>query len=355
VNDLQACGLIAELLAARRGAASTVRLRRHLARVTTHWPRLLLLASEELVTPALAVAILRTNLVSDRDEELRRYFETILALNRERNRRIHAQVRSLVGVLNQNGIEPIALKGVAYLLMGLFQDPAERVIGDIDLLAPHGRSAQAVEALLEIGYRIADDGDHEHHHHHPALVHPAWPAAVEIHKETVSHLYRRALPAEAVAQRACTLTIEGGRVALPCPEDLIVHNIVHHQLANRNFWSADLSLRDAYDLVLLIRRFGRDLDWPRLSERLSRDVGSSKVGFYVRQAHRLFGLRPYAPLPRSISIRMVEARWAVHAAGWFPWLRRATRLLAYQTQACARLVSSAAERRRLVRRLFTPQ
>lgn len=355
MNDLQACGLIADLLAARRGAASTVRLRRRLAHANTQWPRLLLLASEELVTPALAVAIQRTNLLGARDEELRQYFDTILDFNRERNRLIHAQVRTLAGVLNQNGIEPIALKGIAYLLMGLFQNPAERVIGDIDLLVPHGRSAQAVEALIGIGYRIVDDGEHDHHHHHPALIHASWPAAVEIHKETVSHLYRRALPAEAVAQRARTITIEGGRIALPCPEDLIVHNIVHHQLANRNFWSAELSLRDAYDLVLLIRRFRKELDWPRLSKRLSRDVGSSKVGFYVRQTHRLFGLRPPAPLTHSISIRMVEARWAVHAAGWFPWLQRATRLLAYQTQACARLIASAAERRRFVRRMFTLQ
>jgi hypothetical protein len=173
--------------------------------------------------------------------------------------------------------------------MGLFHDPGERLIGDIDLLVPHGRSGEAVEALIGMGYRVADEGEQDHHHHHPALVHAAWPAAVEIHKETVSHLYRRALPAEAVARRARTMTIAGRRIGVPCAEDLIVHNIVHSQLANRNFWSAEFSLRDAYDLVLLTRRFGNELNWARLGRRLDRDVGGGKVGFYVRQTHRLFG------------------------------------------------------------------
>ena len=149
------------------------------------------------------------------------------------------------------------------------------------------------------------------------------------------------------------MTIEGRRIGLPCPEDLIVHNIVHSQLSNRNFWSADFPLRDAYDLVLLMHRFGKDLDWARLCSRLARDVGSGKVGFYVRQTHRLFGVRSQAPLPRSFSTRIVEVRWTLHAAGWFPWLQRATRRLAYHAQACARLTTSAPERQRLMRRLFT--
>jgi hypothetical protein len=354
VNDLQAFGLIGELLGARRGAALHVHLRRRVGAVGPDWPQLLMRASEQLVTPALAVAMRRWNLLGHGDEELARYFDGVLDLNRERNRLIHDQVRTIVDVLNSKGIEPIALKGVAYLLMGLFHDPGERVIGDIDLLVPHDHSGEAVEALIGIGYRVADGGEHEHHHHHPALVHGAWPAAVEIHKETVSHLYRRALPAEALVRRARAVTLEERRFGLPCPEDLIVHNIVHSQLANRHFWSAELSLRDAYDLVLLTRRFGKDLDWARLSRRLARDVGSGKVGFYVRQSHRLFGGRSRAPLPHSLGTRIVEVRWALHAAGWFPWLQRATRCLAYQAQACARLSTNALERQRLIRRLFTP-
>jgi hypothetical protein len=130
--------------------------------------------------------------------------------------------------------------------------------------------------------------------------------------------------------------------------------IVHSQLANRNFWSAEFSLRDAYDLVLLTRRFGNELNWARLGRRLDRDVGGGKVGFYVRQTHRLFGVRLQAPLPHSIGTHIAEVRWSVHAAGWFPWLQRATRHLAYQAQACGRLITSAPERHRFVRRLFTP-
>ena len=160
VNDLQAFGLIGELLAARRGAKSRVRLRRRLASVGLDWPKLLVLASEQLLTPALAAAVLRLHLLGKGNEELERYFEGVLDLNRERNRLIGAQVRAILGVLNPRGIEPIGLKGIAYLLMELFHDRGERVIGDIDLLVPQDRSGEAVDALIGIGYRLAHGREH---------------------------------------------------------------------------------------------------------------------------------------------------------------------------------------------------
>jgi Uncharacterised nucleotidyltransferase len=95
------------------------------------------LASEQLVTPALAAAVLRLHLLGKGNEELGRYFEGVLDLNRKRNRLIGGQVRAILDVLNPRGIEPIGLEGIAHLLMELFHDPGERVIGDIDLLVPH--------------------------------------------------------------------------------------------------------------------------------------------------------------------------------------------------------------------------
>lgn len=83
MDDLQAFGLIGELLAVRRGVRSHVRLRRRRASAVLDWPKLLVLASEQLVTPALAAAVLRLHLLGKGNEELGRYFEGVFGFQSE--------------------------------------------------------------------------------------------------------------------------------------------------------------------------------------------------------------------------------------------------------------------------------
>lgn len=62
-----------------------------------------------------------------------------------------------VRVLNDAGIVPMPLKGV--LLQHLvYQDPAERLLSDADVLIPPGRFEEAIDALRAAGHRIAPEG-----------------------------------------------------------------------------------------------------------------------------------------------------------------------------------------------------
>lgn len=62
-----------------------------------------------------------------------------------------------VRVLNGEGILPMPLKGVL-LQHTVYQDPADRLLSDADLLVPPGRFDEAVGALRAAGYRIEPEG-----------------------------------------------------------------------------------------------------------------------------------------------------------------------------------------------------
>lgn len=308
------------------------------------WPLFVALASHHLVTPALQPRLGKV-LGAPLDGEIERYLAVLRTLNRARNRRLRVQLGDLVAALNAAGIEPILLKGMAQLELGLYADDADRVIGDIDVLVAGDQLDAALRVLCEMGYRChGGDLEHGHVHHYPPMARDDSEAWVELHK--AASPYHRALPTAALIRRARRIALAGGSAAVPCPEDLLVHNIVHSQLHQRGFWSAEFSLRDAYDLVLLAQHFRDDLDWSRLTSRIAADLGRHRAGFYVRRAHRLLG-RPPPPLPLPFGARFADWRWRLHAGGRMLGLQRATRVMAHEVQVLRQVVGTPATRRLL--------
>jgi hypothetical protein len=311
---------------------------------SVEWPLLVSLASHHLVTPALEPRlgkVIRVPL----EPELQRYLATMRALNRARNGRIRDQLKDLVSAFNAAGIEPILLKGPAHLAVGLYADDADRVIGDIDMLVAAEQSEAALAVLPFLGYdSYGGDPEHAHLHHYAPVTCEGAETWVELHK--AASPCHRALPTRALIAGARSVRIGGGSIGVPCSEDLLVHNIVHSQLHKRGFWSAEFSMRDAYDLVLLARHFRDELDWARLTSRIGADVGRHSAGFYVRCAHRLLGLTP-PPLPWPLGARFADWRWRCHARGKMVGLQRASRVLALELQALRQVIGTPASRRLL--------
>ena len=85
------------------------------------------------------------------------------------------------------------------------------------------------------------------------------------------------------------------RVRVPCPEHLVLHNVVHAMLHHRGFRLSEVSLRDALDLALLARSFGDDLDWAAIGRRMATEPdGAAALEFYLGVCRALL---PEAPLP----------------------------------------------------------
>ena len=98
------------------------------------------------------IAILqRANFLHYLPEDLVAYMVYITNLNRDRNEEIITQAKELNTLLLTNNIPPIFLKGTGNLLAGIYDDVAERMVGDIDFIFSKEDYPKAITILRDFG------------------------------------------------------------------------------------------------------------------------------------------------------------------------------------------------------------
>ena len=235
------------------------------------WEEFLEQANDHAVLPSIVAALLKyPDLVTS--PEVSALLSTVSLLNGERNAAILEETKIVARRLNEIGIKPILLKGVAYLAIGVYPDAATRYLIDIDILLPHGDVAAGAQALLANGF-AHDQGDAfaRFRHHHPPLRRPN-SVSVEIHHRLGMGACDSLLPAGEVIKRSLDLDLDGASVGVPCPQHLMTHLILHSQMQHPYQERIWLPLRAACDLVRLNRRFGSEINWDSI-ERDFRTAG----------------------------------------------------------------------------------
>jgi hypothetical protein len=351
MNELDALRLLGDLLNPLGDGPHRTKLASRLRSKEVDWPTLVSIASGHGIVGAVAGALAAKELLAELQPEEQSYFEAVAGLNRVRNQRISEEIHTLAITLNRYGIEPLLLKSAAHLSLGLYPDPAIRMIGDIDLLVWPQQAETVMSAILALGYETANKTERTHvdHRHYPRLIRAEAKAAVEVHTEILPSYCRYVLPAERVWRRAKMLELGAGHVLIPAPDDLIIHRIAHGQLVDRHHFSAEFLLSDAYDILLLGRRFATVIDPDRLAQRITTGIGAEMAGFLLRRSSEMFGGEMLIQLPLSPSGRLADLRWRLHARGHLAGLQRLSRLLSYGYQMMLRLKASPAERYRLIK------
>jgi hypothetical protein len=151
---------------------------------TIDWDAVVKVSTAHYVFPALYCNLKRAMFLQHLPSELVDYMKYITDLNRDRNQQIIDQAKEINTLLIANNITPIFLKGASYLLEGLYEDIAERMVGDIDFLVL--KDIEKTDLILkENGYKGLHDKDYLtiNHRHLPRIIHPNKIAAVEIHKK----------------------------------------------------------------------------------------------------------------------------------------------------------------------------
>lgn len=215
-------------------------------------------------------------------------------------------LRRVLDVLGAAGVPVIVLKGPV-LARTLYPSAVFRPYGDLDLVVPAPGEDRAVAALTAAGLREVPFAAEEARRLHAcpdldAAYHRVFQAAagravVELHLDPLQLGLRPACEEERW-RRAVPVPDLPGALMLGA-EDQLVHLCVH---AQKHGYSRLIWLKD---LDLLLRAWGRRLDWPLVEAVAVREGVDASVWFGLRLAGRLLG----TPLPHG-ALRRLKPRHA---------------------------------------------
>lgn len=316
---------------------------------TFAWETFVRLASEALVAPAVLNALRSKNVVEAVPQDVVDFFDGMAILNRQRNEQLVAEAVELTAMLNEVHVVPVFLKGAAHLLSGLYPDPAERLMSDLDVLVPSDQLSACAAHLCTKGYQTLTDANYSGHHHYQPLGRPDRIAIVELHEEPLDLPYRGLLTSQAVFNEAIVLKRGCAKLAVPSGRCRLVHVVAHAQLADHAYLYGKFVLRELLDFALLHEAFAREIDWRELEEQFAACRAGVALEFHLLAASRLFKIPIDPRIEISLTARALYRR-AFWQAGHPTWSRLCTRVL----RPCfllRRSLSHHVLRRRLVRSL----
>jgi hypothetical protein len=236
------------------------------------------------------------------------FLDGIHALNHERNRQLLDELETHALLLNQAGLEPVLLKGVAYLATGVYPDPSERLLRDIDLLLSPGQALQAFDLIQATGYEscVPNPAALVQHHYPPLTRVQRVP--VEIHHRLGQGDCASFLTADEIVADSVRLRLGRAIVRVPSPEHLMTHLIMHsqmHHAPQERIWPP---LRAMIDLVRVDRHF--TIHWDLIRARFRAHRKTTLLETHLLQVGEALGVAP----PFAIPSRSV--RWWYRRALW---------------------------------------
>ena len=216
------------------------------------WEAVVKVSTSHYVFPGLYCNFKRADFLKYLPVDLVDYMIHITNLNRDRNVQILQQVQELNSLLLANNIKPIFLKGTGNLLVGIYKDIAERMVGDIDFIFSKEDYPKAITILREFGY--SELGTCKYYipekRHYRRLKKENNIAAIEIHKELLIEKYANEFNYSFVKQDS---QIINGVSVLSYANKLNL-SIIANQINDNGFYFKTMALRNAYDVFLLSKK-----------------------------------------------------------------------------------------------------
>ncbi|RCW90273.1 nucleotidyltransferase family protein [Winogradskyella arenosi] len=214
-----------------------------------NWDAIVVEGSKQLVLPAIYCRLKAKNLLNILPTDLVNYLEEITSINRQRNLSILAQVQAISKILKQHHINHVFLKGTALLALGCYEDNAERMVGDIDILVEKDQVQNAFELLKDSGYPKTHGFNYEtkNFRHLDRLISDHELAAVEIHSELFKKKHWSIIDVESVLQTKMVTD----NIPLPNLKYLSLHLILSWQLNDHGHYYNTCSLKSIYDILAI--------------------------------------------------------------------------------------------------------
>jgi hypothetical protein len=213
------------------------------------WDAVVKVSTAHYVFPALYCNLKRVDFLKYLPQELVRYMEHITDLNRDRNKKIIIQAKELNSLLLDHKITPIFLKGTGNLLAGIYDDIAERMVGDIDFIFSKEDYPKAIEILENDNYS-SDKEFLKFYRHYPRLTNTSKIAAVEIHNKVLNKPYSSILSFEKINNDAKLFS----NIKVASYGDKLLNSVLPKQINDYLYYSKTISLRTVYDVFLLLKK-----------------------------------------------------------------------------------------------------
>lgn len=211
------------------------------------WDNIVKLSTKHYVFPALYCNLKRADFLHYLPEELVSYMKHITDLNRKRNLQIIEQAKEINKLLLTNNIRPIFLKGTGNLLEGLYDDIAERMVSDIDILTKKVDCKRAFEILQNDGYNHKNLELFQDHRHLPRLINSNKMTAIEIHKELLIEKYAHEFNYSLIEKGV----ISTKRTSCLSYKNQLSLSIIANQINDDGQYFKTIALRNSYDVYLL--------------------------------------------------------------------------------------------------------
>jgi Uncharacterised nucleotidyltransferase len=227
----------------------------------------------------------------------RAHLESALTLAAAQHTEVQREVAQVRAALAPMGLEPVLLKGAAYVVAAL-PAAAGRMFSDVDILVPKARITAVEAALMAHGWATT------HHSSYDQRYYREWmheiPPLIHIQRNTVLDVHHAILPETARITPDPSSLLADARPAsgepdaphVLAPRDMVLHSMVHL------FFNEEHShaLRDLSDLDLLLRHFGQDAGfWPALVARASQLNLAGVLHLGLRHAHQILATPVPAP------------------------------------------------------------
>ena len=266
------------------------------------WDDLIRAAAGEFLLPALHSHLSETGFQPP--PHIADFLAVVEDLNAERNSRILEELLDIGRLLNGIGLEPVALKGAAFLLAGVYGAPGRRYLCDLDLLVPARSLAAAAKALESAGYQPdTSDSMARFRHHYPQLQRPAGETAggsapVELHHSLGHGASRKLLSGAEVLRDSRPVEWNGVRLRIPSEEHLLTHLILHsqiHHTYSERIWPP---ARAIFDLMTLDRSLSSRRAWDAVRARFAGRGDEATLFLHLLHVHEATGM----PLPFEIAL-----------------------------------------------------
>jgi len=279
------------------------------------WKQFVDFATDQLLAPAVYRAFERHGLSKSAPSVVRRCLRSMYRLNRVRNAEIVSDCIAIAAELNKIGVRPVFFKGSGHLLTGFYDDPAMRIMSDIDILLPENRSGDCIERLISCGYCVDTLLRHPKDQTIAVLYSPSGGVSVDLHRSLLAYPYDGLLTPDEVIGHAVEHRREGAVFAVLSPTHQVLVNVGHAELHhNHSYIYGRLALRALYDTALAARRWNADLDWQHIANQFARFGERTAFDFHFHAACELFGQAAPPGFSPNLAARLYFKRAKIMSA-----------------------------------------